>query len=412
VPESRDDPAAERTDTGLPVRLIPGDTPAAPPSDGLGLCLSGGGYRAMLFHLGSLWRLNQLGYLSRLDRVSSVSGGSIVAAVLGSRWGRLGFDGDGVAGEFERQVVDPVRALAGRTVDARAIALGLLAPGSIGDRLASAYRRHLFNDATLQDLPAEGEGPRFVLNATNLQSGALWLFSRREAVDHRVGRIEEPTIPLAAAVAASSAFPPVLAPVRLRFAAADYVPGSGKDLQRPPFTTRPTLADGGVYDNLGLETAWKKCLTVLISDAGGAFTEDEGRFGPFDSWRWRGWGTQTVRVLKTVDNQVRELRKRQLIDGFEAEPGGRLHRKGTYWGIRSHVADYELADSLAVTEGPAETLADIPTRLAALDSATQERLINWGYAICDAALRKHCAGLFARVVEPEGLPYPAEKFGP
>ena len=52
------------------------------------------------------------------------------------------------------------------------------------------------------------------------------------------------------------------------------------------------------------------------------------------------------------------------------------------------------------------------TRLKAMPRDVQRRLINWGYAICDAALRKHCAGLFARVVEPEGLPYPAEKFGP
>jgi NTE family protein len=390
-------------DARMPVRFIPGDTPEAPPTDGLGLCLSGGGYRAMLFHLGSLWRLNQLGYLPRLDRVSSVSGGSIVAAVLGSRWDLLDFDREGVAAQFERQVVEPVRAFAGRTVDARAITLGLFAPGSIGARLAAAYRRHLFGGATLQDLPAEGEGPRFVLNATNLQSGTLWLFSRKEAVDHRVGRIDNPTIPLATAVAASSAFPPVLAPMRLRLAAEDYVPGSGEDLQSPPYTTRPTLADGGVYDNLGLETAWKKCLTVLISDAGGAFTEDAGRFGPFDSWRWREWGTQTIRVLKTIDNQVRELRKRQVIDGFEAEPGDRLHRKGTYWGIRSHVADYELANSLPVDEERAKKLADVPTRLAALDPATQERLINWGYAICDTAMRRW---VLDKDPGPPPLPYP------
>ena len=47
------------------------------PGQGIALCLSGGGYRAMLFHLGTLWRLNELGYLPKLDRVSSVSGGSI-----------------------------------------------------------------------------------------------------------------------------------------------------------------------------------------------------------------------------------------------------------------------------------------------------------------------------------------------
>ena len=39
------------------------------PAPGIALCLSGGGYRAMVFHLGALWRLNEGGYLPRLDRV-------------------------------------------------------------------------------------------------------------------------------------------------------------------------------------------------------------------------------------------------------------------------------------------------------------------------------------------------------
>jgi NTE family protein len=35
---------------------------------GIGLCLSGGGYRAMLFHLGVVWRLAELGYLGTEHR--------------------------------------------------------------------------------------------------------------------------------------------------------------------------------------------------------------------------------------------------------------------------------------------------------------------------------------------------------
>jgi NTE family protein len=356
----------------------------------------------MLFHLGALRRLNELGYLARLDRVSSVSGGSIVAAVLGSRWQRLGFGPGGVAVNFEAEVVAPVRALAGHTIDLPAVLLGLATPASIGGRLATAYRRRLYGGATLQDLPSDQQGPRFVINATNLQSGVLWRFSRPHAWDYRVGKIESPEIPLATAVAASSAFPPVLAPLRLRFAESDFVPGSGKELQERPYTTRPTLADGGVYDNLGLETVWKKCRTLLVSDAGGSLAADPGRLGPLASWRWREWGTQTVRVLKTIDNQVRSLRKRQLIEGFEAGPGSRLHREGTYWGIRSHVGDYGLADALPVAERRAEALADVPTRLKRLDPETQEQLINWGYAICDTAMRRWVVG--AAAAAPE-LPY-------
>ena len=50
--------------------------------DGVALSLSGGGYRAMVFHVGALWRLNEVGLLSKLKRISSVSGGSITAGAL------------------------------------------------------------------------------------------------------------------------------------------------------------------------------------------------------------------------------------------------------------------------------------------------------------------------------------------
>ena len=52
---------------------------------GVALCLSGGGYRAALFHLGPLRRLNELNLLSQVGTISSVSGGSILAAHLADR---------------------------------------------------------------------------------------------------------------------------------------------------------------------------------------------------------------------------------------------------------------------------------------------------------------------------------------
>src|SRR5262245_362446 len=144
--------------------------PKPGPAEGVALCLSGGGYRAMIFHLGALWRLNELGYLARLNRVSSVSGGSITAGVLALAWPRLEFDA-GRATNFTERVVAPLRAFASRTIDVPAIALGIVTPGrTISDRIAASYSRHLFGDKTLQDLP---DKPQFVVNATSLQSGSL-----------------------------------------------------------------------------------------------------------------------------------------------------------------------------------------------------------------------------------------------
>src|SRR6187455_3276423 len=86
----------------------PHDDPRQP-EPGIALCLSGGGYRAMLFHLGALWRLNEWGYLPSLTRISSVSGGSITAGFRGFKRAGLGFDAQGIARAFDQEVVQPVR---------------------------------------------------------------------------------------------------------------------------------------------------------------------------------------------------------------------------------------------------------------------------------------------------------------
>jgi NTE family protein len=391
-----------------PVRSIPRDAHRAGPEPGIALCLSGGGYRAMLFHLGCLWRLNEWGYLPRLSRISSVSGGSIVAATLGAHWSKLCFDATGVATGFQSELVVAVRALAHKTIDRSAVTLGLATPGSISRRLAKSYARHLYGNATLQDLPNDADGPRFVINATNLQSGVLWRFSRPYARDYKVGRIDAPTIPLSVTVAASSAFPPVLGPARLRFKESDFAPESGEGLQRPPFTTHPVLVDGGVYDNLGLETAWKRYSTVLVSDGGGAMPPETGALGRAKAWRWRDWGSQSVRVMHVLDSQVRSLRKRATIAGFQAPAASNEHRDGAYWGIRSDISQYGLASSLPCPVTATLRLANIPTRLADLDDITQQRLINWGYAVCDTAMRRWVDPSLS----PGAFPYPQAAVGP
>ena len=94
---------------------------------GIGLALSGGGFRATLFHCGALWRLGELGILARLDRVSSVSGGSITAGALATRWKALRFEGD-VAVNLREEVIAPLQAFCHRTIDAPAIGLAFLSP--------------------------------------------------------------------------------------------------------------------------------------------------------------------------------------------------------------------------------------------------------------------------------------------
>ena len=360
----------------------------------MGLCLSGGGYRAMLFHLGAIIRLNQAGILSRLRRISSVSGGSITAGVLGYKWKRLSFT-DGVATNLDTEVVPPVRQMADRTIDVCGVMGGVLLPGTVSDRIQAAYDKVLFHGATLQDLPSDAEGPRFVINATSVQTGVLFRFSKPFMADWKVGVIKSPTVPLAKAVAASSAFPPVLAPCVLRVKPSDFEQEGRGPLFKEPFNSRIILADGGVYDNLGIETVWKDYQTVLVSDAGKDLPPEEEPKGD--------WVRQSIRVLEIIDNQVGSLRKRQIITAYKSPDGD---HNGTYWGIRSHVKDYNLSDPIipALSSQPTNLveLAQTATRLQRLKPNYQERLINWGYAICDTAIRAHVD----KTIPKGSMPYP------
>lgn len=383
-----------------PVRIIPPDGQEAGPEKGIALCLSGGGYRAMVFHLGALWRLNEIGVLKKLRRISSVSGGSITAGVLGMNWGRLEFDNQtGVARQFRTQVLEPIQRLAERTIDEGSLLGGMLLPGvSVSDRIVQAYDRHVFHGATLQNLPADADGPRFVINATNVQTGSLWRFSRPFMGDYQVGLIKNPQISLAKAVAASSAFPPVLSPAILDVDPGQFDPETRGALFARPFNDEIVLSDGGVYDNLGLETAYKRCTSVLVSDAGQKMPAEPEPKGD--------WARHAIRVLGLIDNQVRSLRKRQLIHALIQK-----ERTGTYWSVASHFADYGISDPLGVGAADTRPLANFPTRLKRMEVGVQERLINWGYAICDAALRKHCGEFLLKeydikVPDPRQLPFP------
>jgi NTE family protein len=385
-----------QTDPKSPATLIPADDPAQPLRDPsqIALCLSGGGYRAMLFHLGALWRLNELSYLGKLGRISSVSGGSITAGVLAANWATLGVTGRAPAPNFQ-VIVNEIRKMADRTIDIGSVLEGIFGPGTVSMKIESAYDDMLFHGKTLQDLP--DDPPRFVFNATSVQSTVLWRFSKPFMADYRVGMVLAPKIPLAAAVAASSAFPPILSPAELdlkKFGCV-FQPDEKADLQREPYTSKAVLTDGGVYDNLGLETAWKQYKTILVSDGGG-HVEPEPSPHP-------DWARHAFRVLNIIDNQVRSLRKRQVVDAYKSGD-----RTGTYWGIRTHIQDYDLPDALPCPNEKTMLLALEPTRLKQIAPKIQERLVNWGYAVCDAAIRKHVAPEFPA---PVAFPYPAEGVG-
>jgi NTE family protein len=376
------------------------------PQDVISLCLSGGGYRAMLFHTGSLWRLHEAGLLSKVGIFSSVSGGSIANGWLALKWAELMQAG----ASFEAIFVDKMREMAHTTIDRCAILKGMWT-GSVPQRIAAAYDKVLFNGAKLSNLPAK-PAPLFVYDSANLQTGALWRFTRDYMGDYKVGYVQQPDLPLSVAVGASSAFPPLLSPVVLHPPLNKYDPAYPTKLDDALYRSRVVLSDGGVYDNLGLEPVIKRARTVLVSDGGSPFATKPRPSG--------FWPLQIIRVLFCEDNQVRGLRKRDLMDRYQLHAAlekvnfpiwttpetASLARKGTYWGITTEVKNYPTTPGLACPPKRTRELATLSTRLANMTDADQEGLINWGYAVCDYALRAYVDKTIAPATKwpyPQGL---------
>ena len=360
-------------------------------SPGIGLCLSGGGYRAALFHLGAVRRLNELGILSRVTTISAVSGGSILAAHLAEVLRPWPERGD-VVEDFDERVAWPFRAFTSRNIRIAPF-LGRLLPWHWGarrsavDLLAAAYERHL----TRLRLPELPNRPEFVFCSTDMSYGVNWEFSKRQIGDWQAGYLRPaPDWPLARAVAASSCFPPVFAPLRLGLEPRALVGGkarSGPDRNRAVASIG--LTDGGVYDNMGLEPVWRSHRTLLVSNGGATFD-----FGHDKGLLWR-----LQRYTSIVSRQASAVRQRWLIAGYQRD---RL--TGAYWSIANSPNDER---GVGYPPGLVrEVIAQVRTDLDRFSEAEQAVLENHGYVVADCAVQKRAPELISAGARPFLLPNP------
>ncbi len=249
----------------------------------VGLALSGGGFRAAAFHLGVLKRLEEMGLLARLAQLSTVSGGSMTGALYALRCVR---DGDGSPGSYPVDALVPdIRRLVTRNFRGRALfgtpLRAVQTAASFATRyvsrvplLADALDRQLFDGASLADAP-----PWLLVNATNLMTGKAWKFFHDRAGDYLIGATDRTGgIRLADAVLASAAYPGLTDPfpfhTRWEDLRADLL---DHRWQRPQADSRwrrahgrPTgrltvpLADGGLYDNEGLNGLRSSLVTHAV----------------------------------------------------------------------------------------------------------------------------------------------------
>ena len=364
---------------------------------GVALALSGGGFRATLFHLGTLRRLNELGVLTAVDTITSVSGGSIMAACLA----------DAMISDPPKKGVPLANfdALAAKVHELtsynlrRTILLKKVAPQNWARSLPELVARELEHHVTEKPLTALPQFPNFVFCATDMVFGVNWIYTRDRAGDFQAGYSKEKldAIGIAHAAAASACFPPIFKPISTLVNPESLKGGFARGPDGDQCRAAIRLSDGGVYDNMGLEPAWKGVATLLVSDAG----------GPFEFARDRGTIADIKRYPDIMGNQARALRKRWLIDSYISGigPGGKAGLGGTYWSTGGTRVEYDKADTSGYSAATATMIAHIRTDLDAFSQAEAAILENHGYLMADVALKVHASN-FWRTTPPAQPPYP------
>lgn len=224
-----------------------------------GLALSGGGFRASLYHLGVIRYLRDAGLIQNVNQITSVSGGSVVAAHMVLNWDRYcgtDEDFDQVSGELIRFLQMDVRNRIVRRFPLasmvnwgrRTMRLQAWRQYTRAGLLEQHYQKYLYGDVGLFSLP---DTPRLYILSTDLSEGSLCAFHREGLLLHRrtasghdeFEKLQIGLATVAMAVAASSAFPGFFPPLELRGSDVGALEG---EFARHAFT------DGGIYDNLGL----------------------------------------------------------------------------------------------------------------------------------------------------------------
>jgi NTE family protein len=340
----------------------------------IALALSGGGVRAMVFHLGVLKLLAERRLLENVRRVSTVSGGTLLIGLLlheaSMRWPS--------SDDFITSLYPRLR----QRLCERSMQWGAVRQLSMpwnwrfflcrANLLALALREEWGIRDKLSDVPIV---PEWSLNGTTAETGKRFRFKRDSMGDYTLGYASPRDFPLANAIAVSAAFPGGFGPFTLdarqytwhkRQAWADPADAA---VQAVPQHKQLRLYDGSVYDNLGLEPIFDAGRgqtkhhgdILIVSDASAPLQKGFLAFG-LNPWRLK-------RLADIIGDQARALRVRTLSHYLQGSPG-----RGGYIYINTPVSDGAACSSAAFA-------ATFPTTLRRVTLAEFDALCEHGYRV-------------------------------
>jgi NTE family protein len=319
----------------------------------IGLALSGGGYRAAAFHLGTLRKLDQMGILDKVDILSTISGGSITgAAYCLSKENYKDFESSFTEILKSKNVIKKVlwSWYFIRTLLFILLFLGIsvflmftpypwisyvvlfagfflliryqfkIFPAS--KAVQQAYEKYFFHGATLDKMAKK---VKLVIGSTNLQTGRPFVFSKADMGDSTYRYIKdggEPIyfkpkeFPVAKAVMASSCVPFAFTPLGIEKKYYVYE----KDAKR----VDPQLVDGGVYDNQGIHKLTIEgsylCNMVIVSDAGNKMSF------------FKSYNNTLVLLMRTVDVFMNRIKNSQMMKSVY-KPAGQQDMQVAYLSL-------------------------------------------------------------------------------
>lgn len=361
----------------------------------VGLALSGGGVRAIGFHLGVLDRLASENLLEEVSFISTVSGGSLCVGLIYSaseyKW---------PSSSHFQQVVKPCirRLLTSQDLQLRLILRLIKAPHhwlrSAASDLSTLISQLWGINANLQDIP---DHPRWIINSTTYETGKNWRFMSRRMGDYLFGYSLNPDIPLSDAIAASAGHP-LIGPLVLDTGLYSWVRyKEGSQTETEPITPghkKILLWDGGIYDNLGIEALFKPVTGnrsgidfLIVSDASAPL-----RFPGY----WIGFPS-ALRLYDITSNQSQSYRTRVVVEYMKE-----YNSKGRYLQIGntcSHILteakrknEIGKLCSDCLPDAEVKKAEETKTSLRNLDEKEFDRLLRHGFEVTDLTLHAYGSG--------------------
>ena len=316
----------------------------------IGVSLSGGGYRASAFHLGTLKKLYNMGVLHKTEIISTISGGSITGAYYCFHKDDFKEFHDSLYEKLQHNNVVREVLVSFTFLKLVLFALLFFVPAfyflftpfawmfpvlvsifafilflfqfqifPVSERIEKIYDKFFYRQKTLGELP---DRPVLVLGSTNLQTARAFTFSKNWMQDSTYQYMDERItfksfdFPIARAVMASTCVPFAFTPVSI----------DRKYFTNPEDAKRvhPCLIDGGVYDNQGIHKIMTRgryaCDIVITSDAG---------TGPSVELKFRN--TFTL-LLETVNVFMSRIKKVQMVQDVY-ENAGKANKQIAYFSL-------------------------------------------------------------------------------